>query len=367
MEFTTLTPKEFTKFEQNHPLGNFYQSVARANLRKKMGWNTYLLGVKDKNVVKAAALLIEKNKEALIQMGPILNYQATEEPFPGSSAKPSKSKNQERILVFFLEELKLFAQNHDFIQLEIFPPLLLSLRNLDGSKEREWDRKKVFKIFTANGYTHEGFTTKIENKANRWMFSKDLTGLKTLRDAELSMNSSTRKKLHKTGRELDIKVLTNKKDLKEWLTALEESDKRNGVHTRDVKYFEDLWDAFGKNVIFVEARRKDNGELVSSEVDILHPNEMVAFVAGTIEKNKHFNGSVAIKGFNIEKCLELGQTRLNLYGMEGDFTPENPLLHFKSGLKGISEEYIGGFRLVLKPSKLFLRKVRRHLPHQASK
>ena len=199
------------------------------------------------------------------------------------------------------------------------------------------------------------------------MFSKDLTGLKTLRDAELSMNSSTRKKLHKTQRELDIKVLTDKSELKEWLTALEESDKRNGVHTRNVKYFEDLWDAFGENVIFVEARRKDNGELVSSEVDILHPNEMVAFVAGTIEKNKHFNGSVAIKGFNIEKCLELNQTRLNLYGMEGDFTPENPLLHFKSGLKGISEEYIGGFRLVLNKRKLFLRKVSRRLPHHASK
>lgn len=365
MEFTTLAPDEFTNFEQKHPLGNFYQSVARANLREKMGWNTYLLGIKEKNTVKAAALLIEKNKEALIQMGPILDYSDQPDIFPGSPAKPRKKP--EKTLDFFLENLKIFAKNHNFIQLEIFPPLLLSLRELDGNKAREWDRKEVFKIFEKHDYTHEGFTTKIENKANRWMFSKDLTGLKTLRDAELSMNSSTRKKLHKTGRELDIKILTDKSELKEWLTALEESDKRNGVHTRNVKYFEDLWDAFGENVIFVEARRKDNGELVSSEVDILHPNEMVAFVAGTIEKNKHYNGSVAIKGFNIEKCLELGQTRLNLYGMEGDFTPENPLLHFKSGLKGISEEYIGGFRLVLNKRKLFLRKVSRRLPHHASK
>lgn len=360
MEFTTLTPEEFTDFEQNHSLGNFYQSVARAKLREKMGWNTYLLGIKDKNTVKSAALLIEKNKEALIQMGPILDYGKDSDIFPGSPAKPRK--NPSETLDFFLENLKKFSKDRGFIQLEIFPPLLLSLRELDGSKTKEWDRKKVFETFEKHGFKHEGFTTKIENKANRWMFSKDLTGLKTLRDAELSMNSSTRKKLHKTSRELDIKVLTKKSELPEWLTALEESDKRNGVHTRNVQYFEDLWDAFGENAIFVEARRKDNGELVSSEVDIIHPNEMVAFVAGTIEKNKHFNGSVAIKGFNIEKCLELKQTRLNLYGMEGDFTPDNPLLHFKSGLKGISEEYIGGFRLVLSPTKMFLRKVRRRLP-----
>ena len=327
MEFTTLTPEEFTAFEQKHPLGNFYQGTARAELRKKMGWNTYLLGIKDKKTIKAVALLIEKNKEALIQMGPILDYSSTPDIFPGSPAKPRK--NPAETLDFFLENLKNFSKNHGFIQLEIFPPLLLSLRELDGSKVKEWDRKKVFKIFEKYGFKHEGFTTKIENKANRWMFSKDLTGLKTLRDAELSMNSSTRKKLHKTSRELDIKVLTKKSELPEWLTALEESDKRNGVHTRNVGSFEDLWDAFGENAIFVEARRKDNGELVSSEVDIIHPNEMVAFVAGTIEKNKHFNGSVAIKGFNLEKCLELNQTRLNLYGMEGDFSPENPLLYFK--------------------------------------
>ena len=362
MEFVTLTPEEFTDFEKNHPLGNFYQSYSRAKLRQKMGWQTYLLGIKDKNKVKAAALLIAKDGRALIQMGPILNYETVEEPFPGSPAKPYKDATS--ALDFFLKSLKTFAKQHDFLTLEVFPPLLLSLRALDGTKTKEWNRQKIFETFKKQGFKHEGFTTKIDNKANRWMFSKDLTGLKTLRDIELTMNASTRKKLHKTSRELDIKVLTDKSELKEWLTALEESDKRNGVHTRTVKYFEDLWDAFGKDAIFVEARRKDNGELVSSEVDIIHPNEMVAFVAGTIEKNKHFNGSVAIKGFNLEKCLELNQTRLNLYGMEGDFSPENPLLYFKSGLGGISEEYIGGFRLVLRPFKLFLTKIRRRLPNR---
>ena len=342
MKLTILSPEDFTKFEQNHPLGNFYQSAARANLRQKMGWHTHLLGVTDNKTIKAAALLIEKNQKALIQMGPILDY------------------DDLKTLHCFLSEIKSFAKTEKYLQLEIFPPLLLSLRNLDGSKAKEWSREKVFKTFKDLGFKHEGFTTKIENKANRWVFTKDLTGLETMRDVELSLNSSTRKKLHKTRRELDIKVLKDKSELPEWLTALEESDKRNGVHTRDVKYFEDLWDSFGDQAIFVEARRKDNGELVSSEVDILHPNEFVAFVAGTIEKNKHYNGSVAIKGFNLEKCLELGQARLNLYGMEGDFTPENPLLHFKSGLKGISEEYIGGFRLVLNYRKLLLSKIKHH-------
>lgn len=121
MEFTTLTPDKFTTFEQNHPLGNFYQTVARAKLREKMGWHTFLLGVKDGRDTLACALLIEKNQEALIQMGPILNYSKTPDYFPGSPAQNSSKiqKNSPKILDFFLENLQTFAKAHHFIQLEI--------------------------------------------------------------------------------------------------------------------------------------------------------------------------------------------------------------------------------------------------------
>lgn len=343
MEFTILNEKEFTKFEQKQPNGNFFQSVARADLRRKMGFNTYLVGVKKKPKIMAAALIVERFHEAWIQIGPVLDYSNLE------------------LLEFFLTEIKKFAREHGFIKLEIFPPVVLSTRNQDGSDIERFDRNAIFQAFKEYGFKHEGFTTEVENKANRWMFIKDLTGITSLREAELTMNGSTRKKFHKTQRELDIHILTDKKELKEWLRALEDSDLRNGVKTRNVKYFEDLWDSFGDKAIFVEARRKDNGELVSSEVDIFHPNEMVAFVAGTVERNKHYNGSTAIKGWNIEECLRRGYTRLNLYGMKGIFTPSNPLLFFKAGLGGYTEEYIGGFCIVLNRGKLFLNKVRRRL------
>lgn len=343
MDFTKLTTTEFTKFEQKAQNGNFFQSVPRATLRHKMGFSTSLVGVKEKSKVIAAALIVERDGEAWIQLGPILDY------------------HNLQLVDFFLTEIKKYAKNNHFIKLEIFPPVVLNIREADGSIIEAFNCDALFQLFKKHGFSHEGFTTEVENKANRFMFVKDLTGIKTLRDAELTMNSSTRKKLHKTQRELYIKVLQDKKELAEWRLALKDSDKRNGVHTREVEYFEDLWDAFGENAIFVEARRKDNDELVSSEVDILHPNEMVAFVAGTIEKNKHFNGSTAIKGWNIEECLRRHQKRLNLYGMKGVFSPSNPLLYFKAGLRGVTEEYVGGFCLVLDKKKLFINKVKRRL------
>ena len=343
MEFVELKPTEFTNFEQKMSTGNFFQSTERAELRKKMGFSTFLVGVKQKDQVKTAALIVERDGEAWIQLGPILDY------------KDSK------LLDYFLSEIIKYAKTKRFIKLEIFPPVVLNTREADGSVIKAFDCQKIFDLFKKHGFSHEGFTIEVENKANRWMFVKDLTGIKDIREAELTMNSSTRKKLHKTRRELYVKVLQDKSELPEWLLALKDSDKRNGVHTRDVKYFEDLWDSFGKKAIFVEARRKDNDELVSSEVDIIHPNEMVAFVAGTVEKNKHFNGSTAIKGWNIEECLRRKQNRLNLYGMKGIFSSSNPLLYFKAGLRGVTEEYIGGFCLVLDHKKLLMNKIRRRL------
>lgn len=343
MELTTLTPAEFTKFEEKQKTGNFFQSAARAELRAKMGFNTFLIGVKKDGKILAAALIIERGHEALLQLGPIMDY------------------NDEKLLDFFLKEIIKFSQTNKFIKLEIFPPVVYATRKMDGTIIDQNDTTKLFEAFKKHGFKHEGFTTEVENKANRWMFVKDLTNIKTLRDAELTMNSSTRKKLHKTARELDIKVLKDKSELPEWRKALLSSNERNKIPTREVKYFEDLWDAFKDNAVFVEARVKDTGELVSSEVDIFHPNEMVAFVAGTIEDKKHYNGSTAIKGWNIEECLRRGQTRMNLYGMKGDFSPENPLLFFKSGLGGITEEYVGGFSLVLDSKKLLLNKVKRKL------
>lgn len=343
MEFVELSEKDFTKFERSAPSGNFFQSVPRAKLRVKMGWQTFLVGVKKDGKTLAAALIIARNHEALLQLGPVLDY------------------NNTKLLNFFLREVKTFAAVHDFYQLEIFPPVMIKSHAADGSVVEARDYAKLMQIFKKHGFTHEGFTVEVENKANRWMFVKDLNGFKTLRDAELSMNASTRKKLHKTARELEVRVLQDKSELPEWREALLESNNRNGIPTRDVKYFEDLWDAFHDEAVFVEARVKDTGELVSSEVDIFHPNEMVAFVAGTIESKKHYNGSTAIKGWNIEECLRRGQTRMNLYGIRGDFSPDNPLLFFKAGLGGVTEEYIGGFRIVLKPFKLLQNKIKRRL------
>ena len=43
MKFGEVGEKEFDKFERKQKCGNFFQSVKRAELRRRMGFETFLL------------------------------------------------------------------------------------------------------------------------------------------------------------------------------------------------------------------------------------------------------------------------------------------------------------------------------------
>ena len=343
MILAELNDTEFSDFVAHEPCGNFMQSAERRRLRESMGYHAACLGLKESDKIIAAGLLVEKNHEAWLQLGPILDW------------------DNLNLVERFIKGIMEYCNAHHICELEIYPPVLLSIRDCDGNRLESFDRTKLFDLFKRLGFTHMGFTEKLDFKALRWMFIKDLTGLATPRDIELTFNSSTRKKYHQTLRALDIHVLSDKAELSEWLEPLRESNEKNGIKTRSLKYFEQLWDAFGDSASFVEARLKDSGEVVSSELDIWTPQESVAFLAGTKTDLKKHNGITLIKGWQLEECLRRGQTRANFYGVDGIFTADNPLLRAKSGFRGNVEEYVGGFKIVLRPTSYYLGKVKRKL------
>ena len=57
MEFVELTEKEYRTFWENHPLKTFLSAPEISELRKKSGWETYFVGVKEKKKVIAASML----------------------------------------------------------------------------------------------------------------------------------------------------------------------------------------------------------------------------------------------------------------------------------------------------------------------
>ncbi len=344
MKFVELTRDEFQKFEEKNPQGNIMQSAERAELREEMGYNTYFLGLKDGEKVAAAGLVVERNREAWIQIGPLLDYDDT------------------KMIREFLEGYLAFAEEKGFVEVEIFPPVLLSVRDVKGEKLKEFDRKKIFGVFEKLGFMHMGMTTKIEYKANRWMCVKDLSGIKTIEEARATYKKNVRNKLRKVSKELEVHVLTDKKELKDWIAALDSSNEKNGVKSsRTEKYYRQIFDTFGDKVQFMVVRKKDDKEIVSSRVVFYRPNEVVTFVSGTVQKYKKLNGMTVMQDWQIEECLKRGIKRLNFYGMEGDFSENNRLLEFKSGFGVEIEEYIGGFKKVLRPTAYKIGKVKRKI------
>ncbi len=343
MNFCTLSESEFANFEEKNPFGNVMQTVERAKLRERMGFSCFLLGVKKNDEVLAAGLAVEKNGEVWVQIGPILDW------------------GDKKLVRVFLKGILDFCREKRFSELEIFPPVLLSMRNIEGEVMKEYNEKKVFEVFDECGFKHLGFTTKVENKALRWMFVKDLSELSTIEDIEASLRSNLRTKIRKARRELDVYILKDKNELKDWICPLRDSNERNGVPTRNLGYFENIWDVFGKKALFIEARQKENNAIVASELCFIRQNEFLLFLAGLKAEYKNKNGIVAIKDWELQECLRRGITRLNFYGIEADFSKNNRLLEFKSSFNGIVEEYIGGFKIVLNPWRYFLNKIRKRL------
>jgi len=343
MKFGEVSEKEFDKFERKQKVGNFFQSTKRAELRRRMGYDTFLLGVTEKDKLLAVGMLVVRDGEAWLQLGPILNY------------------DDKKVVEFFVNELVKFAKDKEFTALEIFPPVLLSVRDVHGEILKNDEQSELFDVFDRLGFKYEGRTVRLENKANRWMCIKDLSKFKDMDAVRASFKKNVRNKLRKVKKELEVYVLKDKSELSEWIKPLNDSNEKNGVHGRNVKYYEDVWDIFGDEVQFMVVRKKENKELVSARVVFYQPQETVTFVSGTIQKNRRLNGMTVLQEWQMEECLKRGQKRLNFYGLEGDFSKENKLLEFKSGFGVEVEEYIGGFKMILKPIKYYSNNLKKRI------
>ena len=49
MKFEIITEEEYRKFWKNHPLKTFLSAPEISELRNKQNWDTYYVGVKEKN------------------------------------------------------------------------------------------------------------------------------------------------------------------------------------------------------------------------------------------------------------------------------------------------------------------------------
>ncbi len=391
MEFQEITKKEYKDFWNNHPLKTFLSAPEISELRKKTGWLTYYVGVKeDKKIIAAAMLLAHKRHfgayEFYSPRGYLLDF------------------NNEELLIFFTRELQKYIKDKKGYVLRIDPYVIYKQRDIDGNiVEGGIDNSKVVELLLALNYKK----VPLEKKEQvGWMFSLDLEN-KTEEQILKEMKPNTRNTIRKTEKiGITVKEISYE-ELDRFQSIMEETSKRKGFSNRKLSYYQGMYKLFHeKNEVkffitelnlkeYLERLKKEQKEKdekinnlsdakynegakknLASEIESIEKRikeaeeirkdkktdiitlsgsmfmliqpEVIYLSSGNYEEFMKFNSQYLIQWELIKYGLENGFKKHNFYGIPENIN-EHPkdygIYEFKRGFNGYVEELIGEYEL----------------------
>ncbi|HBV22337.1 MAG TPA: aminoacyltransferase [Jeotgalicoccus sp.] len=395
MQFTELTLEEFNDYTAKH-FSHFTQTEQNYKLKTDSGIETYLVGVKDADVVKAACLVtltpvMKVFKYAYTNRGPVLDY------------------SDETVFKTFFDGLTKFLKPKKVMYLRVDPYEVINKRNHEGEIIESMKNDYIFDNFKALGYDHDGFKNGFDPIVQvRWHSVLDLAGKdkKEVFDDMDTLRKRNIKKAEKHG--LHIKYL-DVDNIDIFRKFMKDTSEMKSFYDRDDSFYIDRKRYFKDQVMIpmvyvdledytesiaqdkkkmaknldkaeralerdpdnektqnkvknlteqvenIDAKLTEGQELLethgkelplSSAYFIVTPHEVTYLSGGTDNDFRHFAGSYLIQWTMIQYALEQGIDQYNFYGISGDFT-ENAedygVIQFKKGFNAVVNEYIGDF------------------------
>ena len=395
MQFTELTLEEFNDYTAKH-FSHFTQTEQNYKLKTDSGIETYLVGVKDADVVKAACLVtltpvMKVFKYAYTNRGPVLDY------------------SDETVFKTFFDGLTKFLKPKKVMYLRVDPYEVINKRNHEGEVIESMKNDYIFDNFKALGYDHDGFKNGFDPIVQvRWHSVLDLAGKdkKEVFDNMDTLRKRNIKKAEKHG--LHIKYL-DVDNIDIFRKFMKDTSEMKSFYDRDDSFYIDRKRYFKNQVMIpmvyvdledytesiaqdkkkmaknldkaeralerdpdnektqnkvknlteqvenIDAKLTEGQELLethgkelplSSAYFIVTPHEVTYLSGGTDNDFRHFAGSYLIQWTMIQYALEQGIDQYNFYGISGDFT-ENAedygVIQFKKGFNAVVNEYIGDF------------------------
>lgn len=400
MQFTELKIEEYGAFARQHEQANFLSSTYQYELKKKAGYEVYLLGVKEDDVLLGAAFIIGAPVLHIYRYfyaprGPLMNY------------------HDKTLVTFFFNHIRQFLKDKKGLYFKFDPYVFYQEHDHNGDivKDGFHNQDCIDHIVNCD-VLHSGFTTGFnDSKQVRWMMTLPLNDKD---EASILQNmDQLRKRIIKKIQKSDylhVRELPREEyPLFEEIVA--KTSQRKGFYNRELAYYTSLYDAFGKQqckamIAYVdlsaykawavhqmqideqsmaelkqkEMTKKSEAKLklleASIEVNqkhiakadslqaihgdtlilstaffILYGNEVLYLSGGSYQEYNSFNGPYAIQWHMIKTALEQGYPRYNFYGTSGDFTKsaaDYGVFEFKRGFHAIAEELIGDFYLPLR-------------------
>ena len=161
MKMAELTNDEFQSFIATYPLSSIYQTVEYALLMNTEGFDSILLGLKEKErVVAATVLLIAKGtkyKVAYAPRGFLIDYKNT------------------TLLKIFTKEVKKYLKKRGIMSIRLNPLLIKNTYDMrEGTFLKNPDYDTIFHSLKKMGYKHKGYNSYFEAIKPRFIATIDL-------------------------------------------------------------------------------------------------------------------------------------------------------------------------------------------------
>lgn len=415
MDLVKLTAQEFENFAKGHEQITFHQTKEWAKLKDTNNWRHYYIGLKDKNTIKAAALLLAKEipiiKKRLFYSprGILIDY------------------NNKELLKEFTIKIKKFLKQEKGFLLKIDPLIEYIERDNNGNIVKDgYNNKKAFQNLLEVGYKHFGFNLMQNTLQPRWMHVIETEG-KTEEDIQKEMESKTRQILRKNERcGITTREIT-REELPLFKKIMQHTSDRREFVDRPLSYYQNMWNCLHNSGIIkiliaeidfdiYEKNTKDELEDAKKELEsrkykyennllkmnenkyntsnkqdqqtidrlnkqldkiknlkekygaktvlggilfLIYGNEVLSLHGGSLAELMQFQSAYTIHYAGIKYAIDHGYKRYNFYGITGDFRPENPLYGlylFKKSFGGHVVELVGEFDLVIRKDIYYLYK-----------
>ena len=406
MEFVENIKKdEYENFVKNHKKSHFLQSYAWGEFAEKnKGMKAHYVGLKDKNKIVAASLLLEKK----LPKGYSYFYS------PRGFVIDFTDK---KLLTIYVEKIKEYAKKKKAIFIKIDPDIIYREENNNGEEIKlDYNPKDIFDTLTGLGFKHLGFTKNFETTQPRYTFRIDMN--RPYEEIIKNFSKTTTQRIKKA-ESINTKVRLGKIDDIETFTHLMElTEARKDFVSHDLNYYKSLFEIYNKDNkmdLFLgsvntkeiidnytkeleEVNNKlaaydDNDKLSTSKQNI--KNELVKrkdklneYIDEYKQANKEYGDEIILnahvimeygdkawvlyagnhniltnsysnyKTYNehIKYCYKNGIKMYDQFGTIGDLSPNNPrfgLHDFKKKFGGDYVEFLGEFDLIINKPMYF--------------
>jgi len=223
-----IDKKTYDDFVDNHKLSTFMQCFDWGKFKSIHEWEMYTVGVSQNDKIVASTLLLRRKLPGMNKYifyaprGLLVDY-----------------RNKE-LFEFFIKNLRVFCIKNKGVFLRFDPILKKQKHNLEGDVIEGENSLDIINQLKQKGFAYKGNSTNFEGFQPRFVMHLDIS--EDIDSIFKNFHKKTQYNIKLASRR-GIEVREGKKeDLEEFYRIMKITGERDGFRTRQIKYFEEMYD-----------------------------------------------------------------------------------------------------------------------------